>query len=117
MRPADSSLIARPDAYSPRPHRHAPIPSRVKLTMVKNVFLGDENQRPLLMKSQKAPQSPYENQLQNSDVIRLSRLLNSGTASAMTQATVHSTTEITTQVPIANRLRRCICSVLRNTRT
>lgn len=57
------------------------------------------------------------NQLANNAVIKLSRSLNTGIASAMIHAIVHSTSPITTHVPIERTLRWCIRSVPRKSRT
>ena len=69
------------------------------------------------MNNQNAPLNPYVNQLANKELISPNKSLNTGIASAMIQAMIHSTSTIANQIPNEPQLLLLMRSVPRNMRT
>lgn len=110
-----------------------PIQIQITLTIVRRIFLGEENHSPLFMYNQKAPGRPKLNQLANNAVfsqsvrniyshrrteltIKLRRLLNTGIAEEIIQAMTQRTNAIPIQDPTAMKSCLCIRSVPAKTR-
>ena len=95
----------------------APRQKIVKFSTVNMAFLFVVKYLSRFIYSQNTPLSPYVNQLANNALINASRLLNTGIASAMIHANVHSTITINDQMLVLLQLRLPMRSVPRNRRT
>lgn len=108
------------------------IPTQIQpaLRIARQIFLPEDDHKPLFIYSQNMPGIPKVNQLAKTatyqvvspqfwrmvrnnpaHTIKLRRLLNTGIASAITQAIIQNPKPITIQDPVATKSRLCMRSV------
>ena len=130
------SILQADKGGSQKHTRTIPMQIQKIFTTVKAIFRGEENQSPLFIHSQNIPGNPKENQLAKRDTykedsvsllnilveesghtIRLKRLLNTGIAEAIIQATTQTPNAMATQDPTATISFLCMRSVPAKRRT